>query len=180
MVTTTPAISREVRVDEAKPVNVVSTGSEKPLPEATSDSSESLIEQKPHLHAKTYLAVGAVCLIYIAQLVCLVGAGAVSVLLFLIHPRCRFKGNEETLLVSQTRQTCASFAYQPYSKDRQSRLIFMVHKMSFGFPPLLPSLPSSWVRLSPKQPITGGENGFSLFSASSELLGQSLYHEPHR
>ncbi|KAK0730238.1 major facilitator superfamily domain-containing protein [Lasiosphaeris hirsuta] len=33
-------------------------------------------EPKPHLHAKTFLAVFAVCLIYMAQLVNLVGAGA--------------------------------------------------------------------------------------------------------
>lgn len=38
------------------------------------------VEQAPHLHAKTYLAVFTVCLIYYAQLVNLVGAGAVSIL----------------------------------------------------------------------------------------------------
>jgi hypothetical protein len=35
-------------------------------------------EPAPRLHAKTFLAVFAVCLIYFAQLVSLVGAGAVS------------------------------------------------------------------------------------------------------
>lgn len=37
------------------------------------------VEQVPHLHAKTYMAVFTVCLIYYAQIVNLVGAGAVSV-----------------------------------------------------------------------------------------------------
>jgi len=32
----------------------------------------------PHLHAKTYLAILAVCLIYVAQLATLVGVGSVS------------------------------------------------------------------------------------------------------
>lgn len=40
--------------------------------------SNSADEPKPHLHAKTFLAVFAVCSIYFAQLVTLVGAGAVS------------------------------------------------------------------------------------------------------
>ena len=35
-------------------------------------------ERVPQLHAKTYLALFTVCLIYFAQLVNLVGAGAVS------------------------------------------------------------------------------------------------------
>jgi hypothetical protein len=34
-------------------------------------------EPVPHLHAKTYLTVFAVCLIYFAQLINVVGAGAV-------------------------------------------------------------------------------------------------------
>lgn len=45
-------------------------------------------EPQPHLHAKTFLAVFAVCLIYFAQDFALVGAGAVSysqVLLFLLR-----------------------------------------------------------------------------------------------
>jgi len=43
-----------------------------------SDSSDTSEEPHVHLHAKTFLAVFAVCLIYFAQLVNLVGAGAVS------------------------------------------------------------------------------------------------------
>lgn len=35
-------------------------------------------EPRPHLHAKTFLAVFAVFGIYFAQVYCLVGAGAVS------------------------------------------------------------------------------------------------------
>jgi hypothetical protein len=44
----------------------------------SSDENESVDEPVPHLHSKTFLAVLAVCLIYFAQLVNLVGAGAVS------------------------------------------------------------------------------------------------------
>lgn len=40
--------------------------------------SEAAAEPKAHLHLKTFLAVFAVLLIYFAQLVSLVGAGAVS------------------------------------------------------------------------------------------------------
>lgn len=35
-------------------------------------------ETKPHLHAKTYLAVFAVCLVYFCQIYAVVGAGSVS------------------------------------------------------------------------------------------------------
>ncbi|KAM4057382.1 fungal trichothecene efflux pump (TRI12) domain-containing protein [Hirsutella rhossiliensis] len=41
-----------------------------------SDADESIDKPRPRLHAKTFMAVGAVCLIYLAQLVNLVGAGA--------------------------------------------------------------------------------------------------------
>lgn len=44
----------------------------------SSTTSEQIEESRPHLHAKTFLAVTAMCLIYIAELVSLVGAGAVS------------------------------------------------------------------------------------------------------
>ena len=60
-------------VSETKPEVVV--GQEKG---SVSESSDSLNEPAPHLHAKTLLAVLAVCTIYFAQLVTLVGAGAVS------------------------------------------------------------------------------------------------------
>jgi hypothetical protein len=36
-------------------------------------------EPVPHLHAKTFLVVFAVCLVYFAQLINLVGAGAVCI-----------------------------------------------------------------------------------------------------
>lgn len=43
----------------------------------TSSSIEDRDELVPHLHAKTFLTVFAVCLIYFAQLINVVGAGAV-------------------------------------------------------------------------------------------------------
>jgi len=42
------------------------------------ESTDEDTEPEPHLHAKTFLAVFAVCLIYFAQDFALVGAGAVS------------------------------------------------------------------------------------------------------
>jgi hypothetical protein len=46
-------------------------------------TSQFELVHTPHLHAKTFLAVFAVCLIYIAQTFTLVGAGAVR---FTPHP----------------------------------------------------------------------------------------------
>lgn len=45
--------------------------------ELTTSSIEDPEEPVPHLHAKTFLTVFAVCLIYFAQLINVVGAGAV-------------------------------------------------------------------------------------------------------
>lgn len=59
--------------------NVVSDNEvdEKPYRD-TSASIEDHNEPEPRLHAKTWLTVFAVCLIYFAQLINVVGAGAVS------------------------------------------------------------------------------------------------------
>ena len=46
---------------------------------SNNNSIEELDEPVPHLHAKTFLTVFAVCLIYFAQLINVVGAGAVSI-----------------------------------------------------------------------------------------------------
>ncbi len=46
--------------------------------ETLKTSIEDTDEPVPHLHAKTYLTVFAVCLIYFAQVYNVVGAGAVS------------------------------------------------------------------------------------------------------
>jgi len=43
---------------------------------SSSDSQDD--EPKPHLHAKTFLAVFAVCIIYFVQIYNVVGCGAVS------------------------------------------------------------------------------------------------------
>ncbi|KAK3488570.1 hypothetical protein B0T13DRAFT_520476 [Neurospora crassa] len=64
--------------EETKPVARViktATPSSRTNENNTSDGHES-DDPVPHLHAKTFLAVFAVCLIYIAQLISLVGAGA--------------------------------------------------------------------------------------------------------
>ncbi|KAK5655511.1 hypothetical protein OQA88_5782 [Cercophora sp. LCS_1] len=65
-------VDKTPSVDEAKPTATVS---EKPVDKSTAPSDSSDDELVPHLHAKTFLAVFAVCLIYSAQLVNLVGAG---------------------------------------------------------------------------------------------------------
>ncbi|EGO52062.1 hypothetical protein NEUTE1DRAFT_50973 [Neurospora tetrasperma FGSC 2508] len=63
--------------EETKPVALVTktAPSSQTNENKTSDGPES-DDPVPHLHAKTFLAVFAVCLIYIAQLISLVGAGA--------------------------------------------------------------------------------------------------------
>ncbi len=58
------------------------TADAKELPSNASASSNNnsigeLDEPVPHLHAKTFLTVFAVCLVYFAQLINVVGAGAV-------------------------------------------------------------------------------------------------------
>lgn len=88
-------MAEETKVDEA-PLAVKKTpveGTERPISSETASTHEkietekpvvgtSTIEEKdepvPHLHAKTYLTVFAICLIYFAQLINVVGAGAVS------------------------------------------------------------------------------------------------------
>lgn len=45
---------------------------------AASDTSSSRSEPRPHLHAKTFLAVFAICVIYFVQIYNVVGSGAVS------------------------------------------------------------------------------------------------------
>jgi hypothetical protein len=66
---------------------------EKPS-ETVKTSIEDNEEPVPHLHAKTYLAVFAVCLIYFAQLINVVGAGAVS----LAHPLGKLEANSHSAL----------------------------------------------------------------------------------
>ncbi len=68
----------KVPADGSKPEAVAT---EEPLVGSSGHSQSSGEEQVPHLHAKTFLAVFAVCLIYFAQVVSLVGAGAVSLCL---------------------------------------------------------------------------------------------------
>ena len=73
-------------LDEKTPVNEpveagsdtkpIAVSAEKQTPD--SDSGVSTDDESAHLHAKTWLAVLAVGMIYFAQLVNLVGAGAVS------------------------------------------------------------------------------------------------------
>lgn len=57
-------------------------GADSPEPELNREAEKAGIEKNDgpvaHLHAKTWLTVFAICLIYFAQLVNVVGGGAVS------------------------------------------------------------------------------------------------------
>lgn len=66
----------------------VVVGSEKHAP-GSSDGSVTSDEPAPHLHAKTFLAVFAVAMIYAAQLFSLIGAGAVRITHTVIDPAMR-------------------------------------------------------------------------------------------
>jgi len=74
--------------------SVENSSEEKPS-ETVKTSIESSEEPVPHLHAKTYLTVFAVCLIYFAQVINVVGAGAVSAIHLL---GMKFKANSSSAL----------------------------------------------------------------------------------
>jgi hypothetical protein len=74
-----------VEVSNGSQVEVDALDQEHPS-ETLKTSIEDTDEPVPHLHAKTYLTVFAVCLVYFAQVYNLVGAGAVS-LNHLLHGR---------------------------------------------------------------------------------------------
>lgn len=64
---------------EEKDAIISQTPSSSAIVEVKGDSSSTnSYEAKPQIHSKTFLAVSAICLIYFAQLITLVGAGAVS------------------------------------------------------------------------------------------------------
>jgi hypothetical protein len=56
----------------------------------TGSGSEEGPERVAHVHAKTYLTVFAVCMLYFAQLINVVGAGAVSFFTFTFSSRASF------------------------------------------------------------------------------------------
>src|ERR1039457_3755751 len=74
-----------IKMSEKEQASTLGEGSQPdidiPEPEKSvevKNSIEDADELVPHLHAKTFLTVFAVCLIYFAQLINVVGAGAVS------------------------------------------------------------------------------------------------------
>lgn len=69
-------------------------------------SSEPSIEDEPvpHLHAKTFLIVFAVCFIYFAQLINVVGAGAVRIHTFPITKTVSF--NRPLLICTASTNDC--------------------------------------------------------------------------
>lgn len=119
--------------DRQTPGDAPSSVSEKESPINSTPTNDSVAldevgeEPKPHLHAKTFLAVFAVFGIYFAQVYCLVGAGAVSVTLF---PSC----------VSWARQ----LSDWPHSKARRSPPNSTPRPSRHGSPGRWPFLPSFW------------------------------------
>jgi hypothetical protein len=64
------------------------------------ENAEHLSELQPHLHARTFLAVFAVCLIYFVQLFSIVGAGTVSFVFLCEHrPQRKVQLQEVTQLL---------------------------------------------------------------------------------
>ncbi len=93
-------------------------------------------EPVPHLHAKTYLTVFAVCLIYFAQLINVVGAGAVSYM--------------------------SSMNFNYLTQDSVLKILALssgTRTNPSGLPPLSPFSQSSSPHLSHKLLITGGDDG---------------------
>lgn len=70
------AIERDDPSSSPESLSEKDTSNEKGAISST-DSESHGDDPQPHLHAKTFLAVFAVCLIYFAQDFALVGAGAV-------------------------------------------------------------------------------------------------------
>jgi hypothetical protein len=74
-------VDTTTQVTEQHPAEVERPESSEPeheKPEVLKSSIEDDDEPVAHLHAKTFLTVFAVCLIYFAQLINVVGGGAVS------------------------------------------------------------------------------------------------------
>jgi hypothetical protein len=67
----------QVSDDSPLAMSTKEQGTENPSAVAKSSIEDNDGELVPHLHGKTYLTVFAVCLIYFAQLINVVGAGAV-------------------------------------------------------------------------------------------------------
>lgn len=79
-VETTQAIEEPTTAPSVKRAESSEPEYERPE-KVTTSSIEDREDAVPHLHAKTFLTVFAVCLIYFAQLINVVGAGAVRIYL---------------------------------------------------------------------------------------------------
>lgn len=67
---------------QSNEIKVPATNDNEPVVSSQWSSTEAKEQKEPRLHAKTFLAVAAVCLIYFTQLLCIVGAGAVGSFFF--------------------------------------------------------------------------------------------------
>ena len=75
---TTPTSNSNAGPTETHEMKDTVMSKEQPVDSSSTSNGSDDDQRKPQLHAKTWLAVLAVCMIYFAQLVLLVGAGAVS------------------------------------------------------------------------------------------------------
>lgn len=100
--------SKEMDSQDQETLSEENPSVENPSEEKPSETVKTSIEDKeepvPHLHAKTYLTVFAVCLIYFAQLINVVGAGAVS----LIHRLGKLEANSKIFQLSSVTRPRAS------------------------------------------------------------------------
>lgn len=93
-----PQVTEQATPEVARPE---SSEPDNEKPEGPMTSVEDADEPVPHLHAKTFLVVFAVCLIYFVQLINVVGAGAVRRLLY----RTRNSSNRLTASPRYCRRT---------------------------------------------------------------------------
>lgn len=132
----------EIPTSESTSVNVSEKGNSVVEPKAIDEDGQSQADlvHTPHLHAKTFLAVFAVCLIYVAQTFTLVGAGAVC-------------------LESHILSYCHHDTNKLSSKGISYQHTFTDHKMSLGSPRQSQFLLLFYVLFSRKHRIIGAENG---------------------
>ena len=137
----------------------------KPSKSSSEPSEFSEYDSGPdvHLDAKTFLAVFAALLIYFAQLVSLVGAGAVS-----LYPMPSRSSYRETW----SDRLC------PHSKAKPSQLTSILRQALSGLQGLLRFSLSSWGRYSHMPPTTGAGNGFLSSRLCWAELDRSSLPEP--
>lgn len=134
------------------------------LPQSQNGSQiETQNEPTPRIHAATFLAVGAICLIYFSQTFVLVGTGSVS---------AKMKKRRK-VLGTETGMSTKANSLNHCSKDTQSPPTSTPLKTPSGSHPASPSLASFSARSCPRPQTTGAASGSSYSRASSASLDAS-------